>query len=522
MNPRMRRTACLLIATGIFLRLNHYFDNPSFWANEAWFAVDILTRTAKDILFHQNISPNYSIPMVGFSLLERGVIHFLGIREFAFRLFPLLAGIASVVLYYRMLKDRFPQVTAVTALAFFVFSGQLIFYSAQLKQYSSDVFLALVLYGAVFHFENRQPTGYNLCALGLLGLLAAYFSLPAVFILAGLASGQTLSWLMNRQDTFPKKYFFSFCSWGIGFLFIWWFYYRGSPLAQNLGKYHEANFMPLPLWSKDCWRWLAEAMLGIFKHTAVLQPAFLAMALFMAGCFVAFKKEKRLLLQLTMIVFFTLLASGLKKYPFYGRFLLFLVPLIYLFIGSGINSLMSRNRVFLAGGLLIFGVLIIAPVSTCAYHMLHPRTAVEIRPLLAYLKNHQLPGDEIYMNNEAQFSYLYYQRYFHFPYVPHKRGFFSDSIFSDEGGAFCYIFHNDYGFDSRLYASGPLLPGKVNPQKHNLTELELGERTWVLFAQAKKPAQAHCLQWLGRKGRQVDEVRTTGAALYLFHVGKNQ
>ncbi|MCK5180569.1 MAG: hypothetical protein KAR32_13650, partial [Candidatus Omnitrophica bacterium] len=58
----------------------------------------------------------------------------------------MLCGITSLFLFYRLLRKFVSGRATTIALAFFVCSDILIYHSSQLKQYSSGVFAALLLY----------------------------------------------------------------------------------------------------------------------------------------------------------------------------------------------------------------------------------------------------------------------------------------------------------------------------------------------------------------------------------------
>ena len=140
-----------IIILGSILRLRQYLENRSFWLDEAWLALDISTRTFHDI-FWANLF-NIGLPIVppGFAGIEKSLITLLGNNEYVLRLFPFLCGVASLFVFYRLLKISVPRKVISVALGFFAFSNLLIYQSGELKQYSSDVFMVLLLYLLMFN-----------------------------------------------------------------------------------------------------------------------------------------------------------------------------------------------------------------------------------------------------------------------------------------------------------------------------------------------------------------------------------
>src|SRR6185503_5885584 len=66
-------------------------------------------------------------------------------HELTLRLLPLLAGCASLPLFALLLRQGLGKTGTFTALALFAASAPLVYYASEVKQYSSDVFIALLL-----------------------------------------------------------------------------------------------------------------------------------------------------------------------------------------------------------------------------------------------------------------------------------------------------------------------------------------------------------------------------------------
>jgi len=249
---------------------------------------------------------------------------------------------------------------------------------------------------------------------------------------------------------------------------------------------------------------------------------------------------------------FTLLASGLHKYPFGRRLLLFAVPLLLIILVSGIEFIVERARpvasvigfvivevllfqiaagvfavpsfkrpvLFIAisvvmvavfvlfhmtrksalyarslGAVILF-CLLLQPVGGATRSALNPPAREDVRPVLAYVKDHRQPGDLIYVYHHHRASFLYY--------AP-KYGFTQDDYVLGEDERY----HWDYG---------------ENPAyKRDLDELR-GRRVWFVFSFVRTIAgvneEEYMTRYLDPNGSRLDGIKHAGASAYLYDLAK--
>ena len=165
-----------LIIAGILFRISNYLANYSFYQDEAWRAFTYVRKTFGEIFSSQSFASDFSLEPVGFSFVEKLAIVIFGNNELVLRAFPLRCGIASIFLFYSLLK-RIACIKAVPlALGFFIFSDSLIYYSAIVKQYSTELFIALCLYGCVLYKDNFKDRNNYLIVLEFIGVVSILFS----------------------------------------------------------------------------------------------------------------------------------------------------------------------------------------------------------------------------------------------------------------------------------------------------------------------------------------------------------
>ena len=170
------------MALGVLLRVVPYFRNRSLWYDEALLALNILHRSVTGLMspldYHQ------AAP-VGFLLLEKISTGIFGKNELALRLVPLIFGIAALFVVHRVAALWLSPQAVPIAVSLFALNPSLIYYSSEVKQYSCDVAVALVLLWAAGPFQRSGEGWRSAGKFALLGFGAIWFSHPSMFILAG-------------------------------------------------------------------------------------------------------------------------------------------------------------------------------------------------------------------------------------------------------------------------------------------------------------------------------------------------
>src|ERR1700731_1023069 len=117
-----------IIVFGALLRLTQFLSNRSLWLDEAKLALNIVNRSFAQLC--KPLDYGQGAP-IGFLMLERSALHLLGSGEYALRLFPFLAGLISLLLFYQLAKRSVPTGAVPIALGLFATSAPLIYYSSE-------------------------------------------------------------------------------------------------------------------------------------------------------------------------------------------------------------------------------------------------------------------------------------------------------------------------------------------------------------------------------------------------------
>ena len=192
-----RKVLILLMLVGALLRILRYAADRSLWLDEAYLANSILTYSFKQLLTKPLLYWQAAPP--GFLLLQKAAVSAFGTSEYALRVVPLLAGVASIPLFYGIVRRCLGPTAQILAMTMFVTLDPLIYYSAEAKQYGLDVMIALAILLAALRFRERPGSWGRLITLGAVGVLGIFCSHPAVFTLAGCGIVLIIDLLRQRR-----------------------------------------------------------------------------------------------------------------------------------------------------------------------------------------------------------------------------------------------------------------------------------------------------------------------------------
>ena len=481
-----------IIGFGILVRLIQYLYNRSLWADEAVLALNIVNRSYLELL--QPLDYDQGAPF-GFLIVEKLAIQLFGNNEYALRLFPLLSAIISLFLLYRVAKIFLNGYAVPIALAFLASLNELVYYATELKQYSSDVAVALFACLLVTEIFRKKLTINKIIFFCLLGALTIWFSHPAIFVLAGFGASYLLTNAFKKRKSSIFKILLIYSSWLISFAL---FYFVS---VQSLNKNDTLmtswkNAFPTSAFDII---WLFDAFGKFFYEPLGFRGIMDGVAIFafVIGCISFFNRQKAKLLILLSPLIVTFVAAYLQKYPFKGRLVLFLTPFFILFIAEGVNYLITKTRskpTFIVG-IVILICLLFQPVTQASNLLVKPNWNEEIKPVISYVKSQQQPSDILYIFQRGHYQFLYYAE---------KYGY-------QKGD---YVI----GVDDLDEFDGKDLSDKERKRYENdLNKLRGNKRVWVLFSHSHVSSENEMMKtYLDKIGKQIDYFQRPGAFVYLY------
>jgi hypothetical protein len=399
----------LIVAAGILLRLQLYIFNRSFWADEGSLAFNIATKSLAQLT--QPLDYQQGAP-IGFLFIEKFALLIFGDNEYALRLFPLIAGCASVYLTYQIVRDHFDAngLFALTAVS----SGSiLIYYSSELKQYSSDAAIGLLMIFLALTAIKDQGRSRDFLALGLGGMIAIWVSHPSVFMLAGIGLALFIQ-KIKRKEFIPWHWIILLgTAWITSFVIEYYVSLRLLAANDYLQNYWGKAFMPMPPWRNVDWFVSTYFSLLLMSISTLTETFYLSLALAGIGAIsLAARKFNLFIITISPFVL-ALIASALEKYPLKDRFMLFLVPLLLILIAEGIARLYAIIKQWNHPLAVIFSLTMIAvlwryPITVTVANAAQADWNVGIRPAIQYVAEQRVSDELIYVYHGADSMFHYY------------------------------------------------------------------------------------------------------------------
>lgn len=399
---------------GVALRLWQYGANASLWADEANLALNIIERSPRTILGpldYRQVAPP------GWLLLEKAAVAALGDGELVLRLVPLLGSLLALPLFWSVARRVLPPgAPPVLALGLLAVGIPFIDYAAQVKPYATDVVLAVALLGLALAVHDGGPGGGRPLALGALGVVAPWFSYPAMLVLAGL--GVTLGGLALRDRT--RRLTGPLAAMGIAWAvsavgaLLW----ARSTLTPDdvayLERFWGAWFWPWPPRSLREVGWPIARLTTVYGGGGLRYPApgvFLVLAV--VGAWALIRRAPAHGWLVVGPILATFAAAALHRYPFAPRLVLFLFPGFLLLTAAGVHALSRLGRRgprFSATAVLATAVLAVAGL---ARHP-PPYAPEPLKPVLEAVRAGWEPGDRLYVYYGAEKAFVYYARRYGF------------------------------------------------------------------------------------------------------------
>ncbi len=484
-----KATAALLILLGAVLRLRQYLTGRSLWADEAMLALNIVNRGFARMF--QPLDYDQGAP-IGFLLVEKLFNSILGKHEFVLRLFPLLVGLLSLGLFYLLLRQVTSGAGLLVALALFAFNPRLIYYSSEVKQYIVDVAVVILLLLLAAPVFSTSPRKKDYAWLTVAGLVALWFSHPALFVLAGIGLALVIIHVRRRDYTALRLVIGMGIIWLLNIAFLYSLILKDLSQNAYMKEYWQGAFLPVPPWSDPSWftRSLNE---NIGIQLGIPYAVFLVFFLMLVGGVMVWFYQRGYAIAFACILLFTLIASALQLYPVFERMILFLVPIGLLLIGKAVEAVYVRLQRYRLRATLLVSLLAVyllyGPVLTSLQNFIAPKYFEHIRPTMETLRGSWKDGDTMYVSYGALPAFRFYAPF--------------------------------YGLESISYEFGEREDYR-NPQ-NTLSQLDLlkgQSRAWILFSHVYERdgfnEREFLLDYLNKVGERKREFRVPGTSVFLY------
>ena len=362
-----------VLAWSILFRVAAYLADRAYWLDEGSI-VGCILRLGQTGLFGPLAATQLAPP--GFLAVEWVVIHLLGTSRFAFRLIPLLAGIAAVFLFRTLARRCLPGRVEWVAVALFAVMDDLIYFTTEVKQYSSDLALTLLLLVLAVRDKGEDWIPRRALGWAALGAVVVWCSHPSIFTLASIGTVGLIRAGWNRDGLRALAWSGVGLLWVASFALVHAVAMRQLGYRRDMWAFWDFAFPPFP--PRSAWdaAWPIRRVVFLFasplNFDVPVGPRWSiwpAVGLAMLGAIRLVRREPVRLALLTLPGGFALVAAYLRLYPFHGRLLLFAAPLILVLVASGFATIWDRR--------LIRGVLLAwvvgGPALVAGYHLVESR-----------------------------------------------------------------------------------------------------------------------------------------------------
>jgi hypothetical protein len=346
LTPRqLDRWVLAFVILGLVARCVRYFLRFPLWEDECFLCANLIDRDFAGLL--EPLNYHQAAPVL-FLWLQLIVTKLFGFSELSLRLIPFLAGMGSIVLFWRLVQRCLCGVPRLLAMAVFSVTYATIRYSAEAKPYGIDLFVALVLLHLTVSWLLAPGRAAWLWALAAAIPLALGLSYGAVMLGGGL-SIVTL-WVIGRQKRWESLapwavYSIALLASFVTFYFLCIHGQEGHDLERLREMWHD-HFPPLTGLG-DFAYWMLHTHTGdIVAYPAGGSPhqsTASALCWFAALAALAYRRQGTMLLLGLAPLALTFVAAFMQRFPYGGhiRLNLYMGPWMCMLIGLGMAVLLA-------------------------------------------------------------------------------------------------------------------------------------------------------------------------------------
>jgi hypothetical protein len=486
------RVLWALVLTGVILRLLQYFGDAALSLDEIAIARNVLERD----LWHLLTAPlayDQTAPK-GFLRATKVATNLFGSSDYALRLFPLICSLVALIAFWRVAARVLDGAGAPIAVALFAAAMPFLAYSAVVKQYASDVAVSVLLSWLALHLGPAELTRGRALWAGAAGMVAVWFSQPAVFVLVGLSIAlllihrrhATASGVRTWDSLTPLLMFWSVA---VAAAVIVGLSSMTPATHDYMRRYWATGLLPSPPTKALALLWPWQPLTALFGSDAAAGLGYPAPAFYLllmaAGFWCLWRRQRNAALLILAPVAVTLGAAIVRQYPFIDRLILFLMPGFLLAIAAAIEWIRRATKPYSTILTVWVVCLALAPALYSSVETPPVYQMENIKPVLSHLQAKRNPGDAVY---------VYYG-----------------------AGPAVRFYEDDYGLVQSDYVIGACHRGSNRRYLEELDNFRGSKRLWIVMTHAFPPYRERddILRYLDAIGARRDtftvDAQTVGA-----------
>lgn len=406
------------VLLGLAIRIREYAFNRSLWLDEAYIGNDILHTGFAGLL--KPLAQQQAAP-VGWLWVERATVDAFGSSEASLRLWPFVASLVLVVVT-PLVARRLMSAWGVAVATFLVaVSPQLIYYSSELKPYSSDTLCVLLV--VLLLSTDGIWESYRSGALAAAGLAAiGWYSFPAIPVTAVGLIGLLALRARRSANSAPagrravRTLAGAAILVGVSDLVEYLVNLRQVSKSRFLTSYwrHAGGFAPSRGGVGGFLSWLWNQPARVLAVPGRLTLPDLALGLVLLGVLALARRpdRRRRLALLLCAPVVGVVGGALSVYPLADRVALWLVPVALILLGGFLELPLGTRWWRL---LLVIPVAVVSGSSVVAGldALPSPLQNNDARGAFAFVARHEHPGDRVLLDVWAGPTWKYYGPRYH-------------------------------------------------------------------------------------------------------------
>lgn len=348
MNERARNklssqwVALTILCGGVAIRFVEWFHCRDLMMDEVNVVRNIFERPY-DGLFRPLAYEQFAPPL--FLSMVKATSTLGGFSEMSLRLFPILCSILSLFVFYRLVLVFAGKRSLWYPLAIFSFAEIYIQYANDVKQYSSDILVSLLLvFLAVKRGLFSSSRFQFFLQWSLIGMIAVWLSMPSIFILTGVGISLFIQAYNDRQTRYYLPLIGAGILWMLSFAGYYWLLLRHQIASEYLQLFHAPYFLNLSN-GKDLFDSHNIGLMAAFFSSAIGSgrhfPFFLNLALLLVGFYSILRNNATKGLVLLIPIFCFLAAVVTHRFTLLPRVGLFVMPILLIVVGVGLEALLT-------------------------------------------------------------------------------------------------------------------------------------------------------------------------------------
>lgn len=391
------------VLLGLALRLRQYAFDRSLWGDELALTQNVVHRGFGELT--RPLAEGQAAP-VGFLWLEHAAVRVFGNNEMALRLVPVVGSVMALLIFAAVARRVLPAPAAAVAVFLFATTPQLLFYSSEVKQYSTDVTATVLLVSWTLLLGGR-PTWRTAGLWGLGSALLIWLSQPAIPVAACCCLVVVVRTVRRPRDLLPLLPGGALL--GASLALEYAISLRQQSANVILQLYWSAGYPPRPLGLHSTLGWLHGAVGSVLADPMALRVPDLAVALGVFGAVVLLVRHRGAAVGLlTAPLALAVLLAADHLYPLQQRLALYLLPLVVLLLAAalafcppvaarGRRARRARLAALLGAVAVVAGLLVVtgSGVARGVSVLGRPIDITAGRQAVAFVAAHQRPGDVV-------------------------------------------------------------------------------------------------------------------------------